>query len=152
MITNLLVYMYMYLLFDKQNRESTEGYSKSIVRKINDKFGKELVSTSKTYASPKRTGPDVQISKRPLSACPTRCKSSMETSTHFKITCLHESISLLRTRPDGNAIFPGVCAGFALVVQVLSWSKQRNFKFSWKNIILSAAHQQTVSIILYYNL
>ena len=31
--------MYMYLLFDKQNRESTEGYSKSIVRKINDKFG-----------------------------------------------------------------------------------------------------------------
>ena len=35
---------------------------------------------------------------------------------------------LLRTRPDGIAIFPGVCAGFALVVQVLSWSKQRNFQ------------------------
>ena len=82
----------MYLLFDKQNRESTEGYSKSIVRKINDKFGKELGSTSRTYASPKRTGPGVRRSKRPLSACPTRCKCYMETSTHFKITCIHESI------------------------------------------------------------
>ena len=41
----------------KQNRESTEGYSKSIVRKSNDKFGKGLVSTSRTYASPKGTGP-----------------------------------------------------------------------------------------------
>ena len=81
----------MYLLFDKQNRESTEGYSKSIVRKIN-KFGKELVSTSRTYASPKRTGPGVRRSKRLLSACPTRCKCSMETSTHFKITYKHESI------------------------------------------------------------
>ena len=37
-------------------------------------------------------------------------------------------LPLLRTRPDGIAIFPGVCAGFALVVQVLSWSKQRNFQ------------------------
>ena len=36
--------------------------------------------------------------------------------------------TLLRTRPDGIAIFPGVCTGFALVVQVLSWSKQRNFQ------------------------
>ena len=36
--------------------------------------------------------------------------------------------SLLRTRPDGIAIFPGVCADFALVGQVLSWSKQRNFQ------------------------
>ena len=34
----------------KQNRESTEGYSKSIVRKNNDKFGKGLVSTNRTYA------------------------------------------------------------------------------------------------------
>ena len=84
--------MYMYLLFYKQNRESTEGYSKSIVRKIKDKFGKELVSTRRTYASPKRTGPGVRRSKRPLSACPTHCKCSMETSTHFKITCIHESI------------------------------------------------------------
>ena len=84
--------MYMYLLFDKQNRESTEGYSKSIFRKISDKFGKELVSTSRPYASLKRTGPAVRKSKRPLSACPTRCKCSMETSTHFKITCIHESI------------------------------------------------------------
>ena len=29
-------------LFIKQNRESTEGYSKSIVRKNNDKFGKRI--------------------------------------------------------------------------------------------------------------
>ena len=39
-----------------QNRESTEGYPKSIVRKNNDKFGKGLVSTSRTNASPKRDG------------------------------------------------------------------------------------------------
>ena len=26
----------------KQNRESTEGYSKSIIRKNNDKFGKRI--------------------------------------------------------------------------------------------------------------
>ena len=37
-------------------------------------------------------------------------------------------VTLLRTRPDGIAICPGVCAGFALVVQVLSWSKQRSFQ------------------------
>ena len=64
----------------KQNRESTEGYSKSIVRKNNDKFGKVLVSTSRTYASPKQTGPGVRRSKRPLSACHTRRKCSMETT------------------------------------------------------------------------
>ena len=39
----------------KQNQESTEGCSKSIVRKNNDKFGKRLVSTSRIYASPKWT-------------------------------------------------------------------------------------------------
>ena len=64
----------------KQNRESTEGYSKSIVRKHNDKFGKGLVSTSRTYASPKWTGPGVRRNKRPLSACHTRRKCSMETT------------------------------------------------------------------------
>ena len=64
----------------KQNRESTEGYSKSIVRKNNDKFGKGLVSTSRTYASPKGTGPGVRRSKRPLSACHTRRKCSPETT------------------------------------------------------------------------
>ena len=63
-----------------QNRESTEGYSKSIIRKNNDKFGKGLVSTSRTYASPKGTGPGVRRSKRPLSACHTRRKCSMETT------------------------------------------------------------------------
>ena len=53
----------------KQNRESTEGYSKSIVLKITKKSDKGLVSTSRTYASPKGTGPGVRRSKRPLSAC-----------------------------------------------------------------------------------
>ena len=70
-------------IYDKntmQNRESTEGYSKSIVRKNNDKFGKGLVSTSRTYASPKGTGPGVRRSKHPLSACHTRRKCSMETT------------------------------------------------------------------------
>ena len=65
---------------EKQNRESTERYSKSIVRKNNDKFGKGFVSTSRTYASPKGTGPGVRRSKNPLSACHTRRKCSMETT------------------------------------------------------------------------
>ena len=64
----------------KQNRESTEGYSNSMVRKIKTSSEKGLVWTSSTYASPKGTGPDVPRSKRPLSACYTRRKCSMETS------------------------------------------------------------------------
>ena len=64
----------------KQNRESTERYSKSTVRQNNDKFGKGLVSTSRTHASPKGTGPGVRRSKRPLSACHTRRKCSMLTT------------------------------------------------------------------------
>ena len=64
----------------KQNRESTEGYSKSIVRKKTTSSEKGLVSTSRTYASPKGTGPGVRRKKRPLSACHTRRKCSMETS------------------------------------------------------------------------
>ena len=63
-----------------QNRESIAGYSKIIVRKINDKFGKGLVSTCKPYASPKGTGPCVRRSKLPLSACHTRQKCSIEIS------------------------------------------------------------------------
>ena len=39
-----------------------------------------MVSTSRTYASPKGTGPGVRRSKRPLSACHTRRKCSMETT------------------------------------------------------------------------
>ena len=58
----------------KQNRESTEGYSKSIVRKITTSSEKGLVLTSTTYASPKVPGPGVRRSKRPLSASHTRCK------------------------------------------------------------------------------
>ena len=64
----------------KQNRESTEEYSKSIVRYNNDKFEKGFVSVSRTYASPKGAGPGVRRSKRPLSACHTRRKCSMETT------------------------------------------------------------------------
>ena len=55
-------------------------YSKSIVQKNNDKFGKGLVSTSRTYSSPKGTGPGVRRSKRPLSACHSRRKCSIETT------------------------------------------------------------------------
>ena len=51
--------------------------------KNDDKFGKGLVSTSRTYASPKGTGPGVRRSKPPLSACHTRCKCSMETLGTF---------------------------------------------------------------------
>ena len=45
------IFKYYYAFFNirnpfmnirKQNRESTEGYSKSIVRKSNDKFGKKI--------------------------------------------------------------------------------------------------------------
>ena len=38
------------------------------------------ISTSRTYASPKGTGPGVRRSKRPLSECHTRRKCSMETT------------------------------------------------------------------------
>ena len=49
----------------KQNRESIEGYSKSIgVGKIMKSSEKGLVSTSRTYASPKGMGPGVWRSKR----------------------------------------------------------------------------------------
>ena len=68
----------------RQTLESTEGYSKNIVRKNNDKFGKGLVSTSRTYASPKGTGPGVRRSKRPLSVCHACRKCSMET-THNSV-------------------------------------------------------------------
>ena len=61
-------------LHKKQNQESTEGYSKSIVWKNTTSSEKGLASTSRTYASPKGTGPGVQRSKRPLSACHTRHK------------------------------------------------------------------------------
>ena len=53
---------------NKQNRERTDGYSISIVRKITTSLEKWLVSTSRTYASPKGTGPGVRRRKRPLHA------------------------------------------------------------------------------------
>ena len=60
--------------------------------------------------------------------------------------------ALLRTRPNGIAIFPGVCAGFTPVVQVLSRLNQPNFQLYVENIIFPAAHQHTVIITLYNNL
>ena len=75
----------------KQNQESTKGYSKNIVRK-NNKFGKRLVSTSRTYASPKGTGPGVQRIKRLLSACHTRRKCSMENYEFGKGSSLVQSL------------------------------------------------------------
>ena len=60
--------------------------------------------------------------------------------------------SLLRTRPNGIAIFPGVCAGFTPVVQVLSRLNQPNFQLYVENIIFPAAHQHTVILTLYNNL
>ena len=83
--TLLLFIMLIAIKGLKQNRESTEGYSKSIVRKDKHKFGKGLVSTSRTYASPKGTGPGVRRSKRPLSACHTRCRCSMETNILWNV-------------------------------------------------------------------
>ena len=78
--------VHRFILCLRQNRESTEGYSMSIVRKNNDKFGKGSVSTSRTYASLKGTGPGVWWSKSPLSACHTRRKCSMET-TQNSVKC-----------------------------------------------------------------
>ena len=60
----------------KENRESTEGHSKSTVRKNYDKFGKRM--GIRTHASPKEAGPGVRRSKRLLLACHTHRKCSME--------------------------------------------------------------------------
>ena len=64
----------------KQNRESTERYSKSIVRRKKRKIRKKELASTSTYASPIGTGPGVRRSKRPLSACYTRRICSMEIS------------------------------------------------------------------------
>ena len=67
---------------------------KSIVRrKNNDKFGKGLVSTSRTYASPKGTGPGVRRSKRSLLACHTRCKCSMETTHNDSFLFINQTFN-----------------------------------------------------------
>ena len=60
----------------KQNRESTEGYSKNIVRKITKKDWSQQVEHMQV---PKGTGPGIRRSKRPLSACHTRRKCASET-------------------------------------------------------------------------
>ena len=63
----------------KQNRKSTEGCSNSIVRK-NNKFGKCYWFLQVEHMQvPNGTGPGARRSKRPLSACHTRRKCSMET-------------------------------------------------------------------------
>ena len=71
---------------------------------------------------------------------------------HNAILQWHVEVSPLRTRPNGIAIFPGVCAGFTPVVQVLSRLNQPNFQLYVENIIFPAAHQHTVIITLYNNL
>ena len=67
--------------YDKQNRESTEGCSKSKVRKIMTSSEKGFVSTSRLYASPNGRGRGVRRNKRHLLAyhTPRKC-SIMETS------------------------------------------------------------------------
>ena len=52
---------------------------RAVSGKITTSSEKGLVSTSRTYVSPKGTGPGVRRSKRPLSACHNRRKCSMET-------------------------------------------------------------------------
>ena len=70
----------------KQTRESTEGCSKCIVRK-NNKLGKRIrLNKWNIYKSKNGTRPGVRRSKRPLSACHTRRKYSMETS-HKSVKC-----------------------------------------------------------------
>ena len=65
----------------KQNRESTEGCSNSIVRKNNDKFGKKDWSQQVEHMQvPNDMGPGVRRSKLSQSVCYTRRKCSMETS------------------------------------------------------------------------
>ena len=64
----------------EQNREIPMDIRISMSGKITTSSKKGLVSTSRTYASPKGTGPGTRRSKRPLSACHTRHKGSIETS------------------------------------------------------------------------
>ena len=54
-----------------------EEHSPEKIRQVRKKV---LVSTSRTYASPKGTGPGVRRSKGPLAACHTRRKCSIETT------------------------------------------------------------------------
>ena len=70
-------------VYKKQNRENIEGCSKCIVRKqippvqVRQKDWSQQVVHMQV---PNGTGPGVRRSKRPLSACYTRRKRSMETS------------------------------------------------------------------------
>ena len=59
---------------DYQNPESTEGYSESIVRK------KDWSQQVEHMQVLKGTGPGARRSKRPLSACHTHRKCSIETT------------------------------------------------------------------------
>ena len=62
----------MYSKIEKVPRDIRRAYSGK-----RTSSGKGLVSTSRTYASPNRTGPGVQRSNRPMSACNTSLKCSM---------------------------------------------------------------------------
>ena len=63
----------------KQNTEVPRDVRNSKVRK-QDKFRRDWSQQKNTCKSQSRTGPGVRRSKRPLMACRTRCKCSMETS------------------------------------------------------------------------
>ena len=63
-----------------KNREEYRGmFEVNSPQQIASSSGKGLVSTRRTYASPEGDGTRCPGSKCPLSACCTRCKSSMET-------------------------------------------------------------------------
>ena len=68
------------MFYTKQNRKGTEGCSKSIVRKNNDKITRHWSQQVENMQVPNGTGPGDWRSKRLLSACYTRRKCSMETS------------------------------------------------------------------------
>ena len=65
---------FSFTIFTKENGESTEGCSKWMVRKKNCSQQVEHMQVLNG------TGPGVRRSKRPLSACHTRRKCSLETS------------------------------------------------------------------------
>ena len=58
-IANMLIQNSIFTTYAKQNRESTEGYSKSVVRKNNDKFGKMISLNKYNICKSQKEGPGV---------------------------------------------------------------------------------------------
>ena len=76
-ISHKRVNMERYLGVVKQTRESTEGYSsREKTRQVRENWSQQLGHKQ----IPKGTKPGVRKGKRPLLACHTRCKCSMETT------------------------------------------------------------------------